>query len=542
MLPLLALVACSGDDDKDGTGTPSTEDSGDGVCATASVVSETPLPCQDPGLRSGAHFVHKRAVTQDLDGAYLESGGLAVGDLDGDGLLDLFVAHELESQLWLNAGDNLWSEQEDPFGGADLSRAVGGVVVDFDGDGDLDLSVSRYEEPNVLLANDGSGRFTEVVGAFGNHRWKTQAMSWADVDLDGDLDVYFGSYGEKPETYTSAHVAAEPGEFYLNNGDGTFTEASELIHQDVHDGYAFTSAFYDIDGDHYPELFQFHDFGATSPERRSRMLQNQFASGGGFLTDVPGNYIDRDFEDMGIGVADLNDDGLPDFAITSWKKSVVLKSSPTIGWVEDLGMVEVETSNRNQVYGWGADFGDVDNDGDVDLAMNFGFWSAYTGGGDPKVQVDGLWIQSESGAFENLAAEEQWGINDKNMSRGVLLADVNDDGYLDILKRQLDEAAPTLQHLSQCGDATFLRVELAQSGMNTRAIGATVEVVRPSGQVLRRWIQAGSASMYVGHPPEAHFGLGEDEAVDVRVTWPDGCVTETKGVATGQRIVVERGE
>ncbi len=547
-LAALALLAgCPGDTDKDTTPTGGT-DSGDTSVAEcglvpATVASATPLTCADPGLRSTGNFVHKRAVSAELDGAYLESGGLAVGDVDHDGLLDLFVANERTSQLWRNAGNSLWSEVSDPFDGADLSRAVGGVFVDHDGDGDLDLCVTRYEEPNVLLRNDGSGNFTEVLGAFTGHSWRTQSASWADVDRDGDLDVYFGSYGPKPETYTTAQVPADPGELYLNNGDGTFTEASELVHQDVHDGYAFTSAFYDIDGDFYPELFQFNDFGATQGvNRTSRMLKNGFATGDGFLQDVQGNYIDRAFEDMGIGVADLNDDGLPDFAITSWKKVELLQSiDATVGWVETPGVIVIDTANRNQVYGWGADFGDIDNDGDLDLAMNFGYWSTYDGAGDPLVQVDGLWIQDAAGAFENLAAEPEWAVNDKGMSRGVLLADVNDDGYLDVLKRQLDDNAPTLQHLSQCGDASFLRVELRQEGLNQRAIGAVIEVTRANGQVQRRWIQAGSASMYVGHPPEAHFGLGSDESVDVRILWPDCATSELTGVATGQRVVVERG-
>ncbi len=526
-------------------GTGGTGDTGAKECGLvgATIASATSLTCQDPGLRSANHFVHKRAASQPLSAANVESGGLAVGDVDGDGRLDLFVANELQSQLWSNAGDNLWDEVADPFGGANLSRAVGGVLVDFDGDGDLDLCVTRYEEPNALLRNDGNGGFTEVAGAFTDHTWRTQSSSWADVDRDGDLDVYFGSYGPKPDTYTSAEDPADPGELYLNNGDGTFTESSHLIHADVHDGYAFTSAFYDIDGDFYPELFQFNDFGATEGvNRTSRLLQNGFAAGQGFLDEAPIPGISRAFEDMGIGVADLNGDALPDFAITSWKKVVLLESHPTLGWIEAPGKVEIDPTNRNQVYGWGSDFGDVDNDGDLDLAMNFGYWSTYDGAGDPEVQVDGLWIQDTTGHFENLAAEPEWATNDKGMSRGALLADVNDDGYLDLLKRQLDDSAPTLQHLSQCGDATFLRIELEQAGMNRKGIGATIEVTRPNGDVQRRWIQAGSASMYVGHPPEAHFGLGSDEAVDVTVHWPDCTSSILEGVPTGQRIIVARDD
>ena len=128
------------------------------------------------------------------------------------------------------------------------------------------------------------------------------------------------------------------------------------------------------------------------------------------------------------------------------------------------------------------------------------------------------------------------------MNRGVLLADVNDDGYLDILKRQLNDNSPTLQHLSQCGSSTFLRIELEQPGMNRKAIGAIIDVTRADGSTLRRWIHAGSASMYVGHPPEAHFGLGDDTVVDVAITWPDGARSTLEPIATGQRVVIARDE
>ena len=527
---------CSGGNGSDPTDTAST---GAPSCA-AEVVDQTLLVCADPGARAASRFDHKQAATRRLPATNQTSGGLAVGDVNGDGLLDLMVAHELESQLWFNLGDGTWAEQVGAFAGIDLSAAVGMVLADYDGDDDLDLTVTRWGAPNRLLANDGAGGFTDVTAAAGwstTAAWRTQSASWADVDLDGDLDVYFGAYGPKPDSYTTAFDPADPSEFYLNDGDGTFTDRSDWIPAELHDGYAFSSAFYDLDGDLYPELIQFHDFGTTSAGRNSRAAKN--LAGQGFSATY-GNGIDRGFEDMGVGVADLNGDGLPDFALTSWKKVSVLSSS-TSGWFEsanNLG-IEVEVPNRNQVYGWGADFGDVDNDGDVDLAMAFGYWSVYDGAGDPLVQVDGLWIQDANGAFENLAFEPEWAVNDKGIGRGVLFADVNDDGFLDLLKRELGDDSPTLQHLSRCDDNSFLRVELRDDGLNTRAIGAIVDV-DADGRRHRRWIHAGSASLYVGHPPEAHVGLADATTADVTVTWPDGCVTEHPGIDTRQRIQIHR--
>jgi hypothetical protein len=168
--------------------------------------------------------------------------------------------------------------------------------------------------------------------------------------------------------------------------------------------------------------------------------------------------------------------------------------------------------------------------------MLFGYWNFYTGAGDPLQQNDGLWI-NDGGQFRDEGPA--MGVADPGVGRGALLVDLNGDGWLDLVKRSLNE--PTPMYLSNCGDEAWVTVSLRAPSPNTHAVGATVRVI--SGEsVHTRWIQAGSASMYAGHPPMAHVGLGMVDTVDaIEVVWPDGAVSRVEGVAARQHLTLTRG-
>jgi len=327
---------------------------------------------------------------------------------------------------------------------------------------------------------------------------------------------------------------ADPAELYRNDG-GTWTDISATLPQEAHEGYTFSSGFYDVNDDRRPELFIGNDFGKIRP---SVLLWND--GSGGFTADLnwhPG------WEDMGMGVADLNGDQKPDFLMSSWKSVSLVVSGDAVGlpgtWINDLSIV-ADPDNRNQVYGWGSDFGDIDNDSDLDAVVLFGYWSTYDNPGDPDVQVDGLWLQGADGTFEQVQANPEWSINDKGHGRGFILADVNNDGWLDVIKREIN--APSPLYLSQCGTEAWARVSLRAPAPNTHAIGATVQVV-VNGQTQTRWIHTGSSGMYAGQPPEAHFGLGSAAQIDsLIVTWPDGTRDTFTDLEPRQRFVVTRSE
>lgn len=509
---------------------------GSGVEVEASGV----LTCADPSLRTAAPYrTDKESPATGLDEANLAGGGMIVDDFDGDGLYDLFIPSEEWLQLFWGASSEptFVTPPVSEIAGVDLSMAVGGSAADVDADGDLDLVVTRWEQPVVLLRNQGGRVFVDGTADAGltTAPRKYQSASWGDIDGDGDLDLFLGTYGEKAkieDDLCGDHVP-DGSELWVNDGDGTFTNATDRLPDEVHDGYVFASGFYDLDDDQLPELVVSNDDGGCQP---SLLLRN---TGGGFEVDGSAGISRGESHDMGMGVADLNGDELPDFALTSWQSVTVLRSVASAGvWSDAAQALGVEVDHigaAHQDYGWGAEFADVDNDADVDLAMTFGFWSYYTGTMDARFQRDGLWLQ-QGGQFSDQAP--LWGVGDQGVGRGLVFVDLNHDGWLDLVKRQLD--LPTPMYVSHCGDEGWLRISLRDEGNNPRAIGAKVRV-KAGGLTQVRWMQSGSSGMYTGGPSEVHFGLGAVDVVDaIEVVWPDGEVTVTEAVDSRQVLTLTR--
>jgi hypothetical protein len=534
----------------------SDKDSGPAAGSTVSVDASGPIACVDPGLRSSERFASPPKAAPQFDQpreANLFGGGMVIEDLDDDGFLDLFLPSDDWVQLWWGKPGGLYdctgngcpAGQVDPnlhsLDGIKLNDSVGGSAADYDGDGDLDLVVTRWLLPPILLRNEGGRRFTDTtaVSGLGTHARRYQSASWADMDADGDLDLFLGTYGEFAkilEPDCSDHLA-DGSELWRNEGDGTFTEVSDLLPPELTDpvagGYVFASGWYDTDDDGFPELFVSNDDGLCTP---SQLVTNH---GGSSFTTVDWH---PQAHDMGMAVGDVNGDGQPDMALTSFQTVGLLESACDGGsclWIESAqakGLaVDSVSEHTQQAYGWGAEFGDLDNDADLDLAMNFGWWQNFDGTMDPRQQADGVWIQDASGMFSDQGAD--WGVADPGISRGVVLADLNDDGWLDIIKRILDD--DTKMYVSRCGSEGWLRIKLRDQGANTHAIGAKVTVTA-GGKTQTRWMQSGSSGQYTGSPTEVHFGLGAATAADIDVEWPDGEHTVTKGVDADQIVTLTR--
>ena len=149
----------------------------------------------------------------------------------------------------------------------------------------------------------------------------------------------------------------------------------------------------------------------------------------------------------------------------------------------------------------------------------------------PQEQPDALYLLEDD---EFVEVSDAWGITDTGSSRGLMLADINNDGWLDIVKQYLRFGRPFL-YLSRCGEEAWLRVELRQEGPNPRAVGARAKFTAGDISTVR-WVHAGGTSIASGGPNELHVGLGMEETVFVDVTWPDGEVTRHGPIDTRQRI------
>lgn len=453
---------------------------------------------------------------------FMIGAGVGVGDLDGDGFVDVLLPKKHGVDLWYGDGQGGLTHRT-PL--ARQGSFTAAVPVDYDGDGDLDLYLSRYDGPDLLLQQERGGGFHDVadVAGLSDHAYGI-GSSWADIDGDGDLDVLVLKHGNWVEE------ESEISRLYRSNGDGTFEDLTGRVFEG-HQGYGHTLAggLVDLDDDGLPELYLVNDYGWILP---NQMFWNQ--GDGQFVAADPELGLDRRMCGMGWAEAELDGDGIPELFHSSWLELRLLGKLGTDIWVDFAAPAGIRVQEDLQRHvAWGADFGDVDHDGDQDLWVGFGAIAANIE--NPGLQPDALWIRQ---GFQFAERALLWNVADVRRTRGGLLVDVDADGHLDLLKRNKD-ALPELA-LASCRDGHWLELQLRDDSANTRGIGARIRVLQqPFAQT--RWVRAGGASLASGGPGAVHFGLGERTEVDVEVRWPDGEITLLEGLTADQRWVLNRG-
>ena len=514
---------------------PDSSPSGDSGEAPAAprveVVEGGVRTCADPSLREEAPFDVLFSRAEPPKKNWFWGGGALVGDLTGDGRHDVLLPGFWQTFRY-DGADDLFDDATDSLAGLPTAGASGGSMADYDGDGDLDVLLTRYLAPDVLLRND-QGVLVDVSTAAGlsTQPYKSMASSWGDYDRDGDLDLYIGGYGVIDESRENPdHDDFEPGDpslLYRNEGDGTFTDMSHLLPQEAHDGFTFVGGFVDVDLDGWLDLYIVNDFGQSYPNVLLRNVEGRFERD-------PDAGLDVAITGMGLGLGDLNDDLLPDVVMSAWNGNHLLKST-SVGWVDYTSVSGVDNDlERAQKVAWGVTLDDLDNDGDLDAPMVYGHLdSTYQ---SSVLQPDALYLQGDDGTFHDAGPE--WGFHHPTVGRGFVVVDLDGNGWLDVVKRDL--AGPSITYLARCGTAAWLVVRLHDEGMNRFGVGARVEV-DTGGRTLTRTVFAGTIGHASGGPPEVHFGLGDADTIEaMRVFWPDGEVTAIEGMATRQPLDITR--
>lgn len=503
-------------------------------------------PCTDPRTRddrgpftraTGGDAFAAQPVDAE-DNSLFVAGGLAVADLDDDGRLDIVASRPGGTlQFWrqVDAGSDAPPVFEDARARlpSDLPARLGGVTaVDVDGDGDLDLSVTAYNGTDLLLRNDG-GTFTDVAAELGLAVPDTRSLStsWADVDGDGDLDGFTAVYG-RLQGDEGGLPRGDASHLWVQGDDGTFTDLVVDL-DDTHvltKGHTFSGAFLDVDADRDPELLLVNDFGWRVPPRL-------VARGDDGWQAMPQTGVEVVAENMGLGVGDLNGDEVPDLLFAAWDGLGLVVSTPETGWVrQDQLRGLVPDPVQGQHVAWGTELADLDHDGDLDAVVVFGHLKVASQNTNPQEQRDAVFVQDADGRFVDRAKD--WGLDDPGRQRGVVTADLDGDGWLDLVRADL--RGPIRIDRARCGTAASLVVALRQAGPNTRAIGAHVRVV-DGDDVWVRDVAAGGRSYASSGPPEVHVGVGDRDAVErVEITWPDGQVDVLEDVPTRHRVEVVR--
>jgi len=525
--------------------------------------------------------------------------GVALHDLDGDGLPNDACTIDTRVDLPLVApvpgtGDRYPLFSLDP-GPGRFDRAtmapMGCLPGDWNEDGWTDLLVYYWGRPPVaFLRIPGSRpaadafRPVDVAPAVpAENRWYTNALTSADVDGDGHLDLIAGNYfpdgarlldvraGGREHMHRSMSRSENGGTDRLllwqraGAGDVAFKDVPNAFDRQTTLSWTLAVGAADLDGDLLPEIYFSNDFGSD------RLLSNRSTPGHPRLvavqgvrrfTDPASKVLGRDsFKGMGLDFADLNGDGMPDLYVSNIAQSWALEESHFV-WVSDgrperlrQGIAPYHDAGEDlglsrSGWAWDARFADFDNDGVPEAIQAVGFLRGTTNrwpelhelalGNDNDMSDPGWWphlapgddlsghlhnpffVRAADGRYYDLAAEV--GIADSFVSRGLSIADVDGDGDLDFaVANQWDRSWFYRNDARRAGASLVLDLRLPAGAGTRPAVGAEATVRLPDG--TRRFAQVDGGSGHSGkRAPLLHFGLGAidpRQPLAVEIRWRD---------------------
>jgi hypothetical protein len=514
---------------------------------------------------------------------YYNGGGVAVGDVNNDGLPDLYFTSNLgANHLYLNKGNYRFEDITDRAGVADsIGWKTGVTMADVNGDGYVDIYVSAVDYlamhgRNVLYINNGDGTFTDRTKEYGLDHvgYSTQALFF-DYDGDGDLDMFLLNHSTHGDRGRAAQGTGTPkgSDRLFRNDGGRFVDVSESA--GVADragafGLGVVASDFNLDG--CPDLYVANDF----QENDYLYINN---CNGTFTESVAKAMGHTSRFSMGVDAADFNNDGRPDLIVTDMlpERESILKSSASTESVDLFNMqaragfqpqYERNTLQLNRGGGrfseigflagvaatdwsWSPLFADLDNDGYKDLFITNGIYrrpndldyvnyisneaiqaslaqgitrenSAAVLERMPEVPLPNYAFRNNGDlTFTNVASA--WGLAQPGFSNGAAYVDLNNSGALDLVVNNINAPASIYRNRVRelnPGASHYLGLQLHGARGNTAGIGSKVTIVAGGKtQLLEQMPTRGFESSV---DPRLHFGLGRATQADsLTVIWPD---------------------
>ncbi|MEM6697084.1 MAG: VCBS repeat-containing protein, partial [Bacteroidota bacterium] len=526
-------------------------------------------------------------------------GGVAIGDINNDGLSDIFVTGNMVSnRLYLNQGNFQFQDISGQAGVSGDQRWYTGVTMaDVNNDGWLDIyvCVSGQHSPfeNQLYINQKDNTFKEQAKQYGIADASTSIQSsFFDYDLDGDLDLLVANYpqilvSQGNEFYyqkMKANLLEESAHLYRNNGDDTFTDVTQQAGIQNF-GLTLGIATADFNEDSYPDIYLSNDFNVPD----YFYLNN---GDGTFRESIQKSTRHTSMFGMGVDAADFNNDGLLDFAQVDMtpedykraKTNMASMSPASFQQAVDIGFHYQYMQNSVQLHqgmdeqgtpifsdlarmtgmattdwSWGVQFMDLDNDGwqdvfisngmkrDVnnnDVNADYEFSSTF---GDP-TQRDITTLPSEpisNYAFRNEGnlsfskVTKDWGLAQEGFTNGFAYADLDNDGDLDLVLNNLDATLGVFENESTANN--YLQIQFKGSGQNPFGIGTKVRL-QVNGQQQYQELQL-TRGFQSSVAPVLHFGLVEAIQIEqIEVIWSDGKTQILENITANQRLTLNYQE
>ncbi len=512
---------------------------------------------EDRSANSGIDFVLQNARTPEKHQIETMAGGVAVFDYDNDGYPDIYFVNgaaqpslqknspKYYNRLYRNKGNWTFEDVTEKAGVAGKGYNIGVAAGDFDNDGHVDLFVTGVNG-NTLFRNRGDGTFEDVTHKAGleSDRW-TVSAAWLDYDNDGLLDLFVVNYVKwdparepfcgddlrKNRTYCHPRFYEPlPNRLYHNNGDGTFTDVSEPSGIAAHRGKGMGVAIADYDHDGRMDIFVAND---TVPNFLFHNEGNGHFRETAFEAGVALNDDAKAVSSMGADFRDLDNNGSEDLFVTALaSETFPLFLNLGHGLFSDMTYPSLAGPATLPLSGWGIGIFDFDNDGWKDV---------FTANGDVQDntelftsrksrQQNLLLLNNGKGSFkaQTLGTPAQY--------RGAAFGDFDRDGRVDVVVTRLNEP-PVLLRNMMGAENHWIGLKLIGNRSNRDAVGARV-LIR-NGQTK----QVNHVTTAVGYAsssePTVHFGLGTSTEVDqIEIEWPSGSKQMLKKVAADRYVTI----
>ncbi len=560
------------------------------------------LPASHTGIEFNNKIIETPEVHYLIWEAVYQGAGVAVGDINNDGLPDVcLIANMARDFLYLNKGNMQFENITEKSGiNTKIGWSGGVTMADVNGDGWLDIYISRYgwfENPeqreNLLFINNGDLTFSERGKEYGiaNTGYTIQA-TFFDYDKDGDLDLFVANQPSQVRWTKKAQEKKAPppdehtsDRLYRNNGDNTFTDVSKQAGIET---FTFSLGVIasDLNGDSWTDIYVANDY--AKPD--FFFLNNQ----DGTFTDVLHTSVKHisNFA-MGCDVADINNDGLPDLAVADMAAEDHYRSKTNMssmrperfwryvnkGYHYQYMVNTLQLNNGNNTFSeighlagiaktdwsWTTLLADFDNDSYKDLLITNGIKkdvrnndhlkrmereAKKAGGKMTGLEMLQLSLKAPSQKVANYLYQNngdltfqnvasQWGLNQSSFSFGAAYADFDQDGDLDLIINNVDDKAFVYRNESE--GTNYLQLKLKGSGKNTQALNAKV-TIHIGGK-----IQYQELTLTRGYMSACgnilHFGLGNASKVDkLEVEWQDGRLTEMTDIEANQTLELDQKE